>query len=300
MEGKHELEICGARIRIEDGRAEVMEPPKVEHCPMRSRVYGVQQESEASVLDTLRMNVEEWGMFTSARRLRTDERTVSFGASEIISDALRDGLLDAAVTVCEGAGTFVCGDPQVLEAVGAHMTGILSTSPIPAIQDGLRAAGCSLISDEAVIDQVAGLELAAELGHKRVALTLMGKEAMSAQALAARAEALGTECALFAVHTTEVCGFTAEMLIHFCDVVYLCASARLWEKAGVKAKVQMGAGIPVLGMTRRGKELILNRAMSVDDPLLLLKSGLPRSGLGERPRPLFSPDCASDHLSPQR
>ncbi len=296
MEGTHELEICGARIRIEDGKAEVLAPPKVERCPMRSRVYGVERESEASVLETLRMNVEDWGMFTSERRLRTEERTVSFGASEIISDGLRDGLLDAAVTVCEGAGTFVCSDPQVLEAVGAHMTGVLSTSPIAAIQEGLREAGCSLLSDDAVIDQSAGLALAAELGHRRVAVTLMGKDAMSAQALKAQGDALGIECLLFAVHTTEVCGFTAEMLVHFCDVVYLCASARLWEKAGAKAKVQMGSGIPVLGMTRRGKALILNRAMSVEDPLLLVKSELPRADLGEQPQPLYKPDCASDLL----
>ena len=297
MEGFHELEICGARIVIDGGRAEVTSPPKVSRCPMRARVYGTENEDADSVLTTLKANVEEWGMFTSERRLRTEERTVSFGTSEIFSDALRDGLLDCAVTVCEGAGTFIGTDPQIVQAVGAHMTGILRTTPIPAIQEGLREGGCELLDEEGTIDQMAGLLKAASLGHKRIGVTLMGAEALKAQPLKSAGLELGVETVLAGVHTSAVCGFTAEMLVYFCDILHLCASAQLWKKVGAKAMIQMGTGIPVMGMSAIGKRLILNRAMAIDDPLLVMKSALPRDDLGEQPRPLYQPDCATDLLS---
>ena len=299
MEGKHEIEICGARIVIDDGRAEVIDPPKITHCPMRSRVYGTEDEDTDSVLSTLRKNVSEWGMFTSDRLLRTEDRTVTFGASEIVSDALRDGLLDCAVTVCEGAGTFICSDPQVVQAVGAHMTGILSTSPMPVLQKRLRQEGCTLLDEKAVIDQLSGLVKAASMGHKRIAVTIMGKDAFAAQVIKEKSSELGVETLLIGVHTTAVCGFTAELMVYYCDILFLCASAQLWKKAGARAKVQMGTGIPVLGMSDAGKRMILNRAMSITEPLLIMKSDIPREDMGERPRPLYQPDCASDTLSPE-
>ncbi len=300
MEGRHEIEICGARILIDDGKAEVTEPPKIAYCPMRSRVYGTEEEDAASVLATLRENVDEWGMFTSERLLRTEDRTVTFGASEIISDALRDGLLDCAVTVCEGAGTFICSDPQVVQAVGAHMTGIISTSPIPALQERLKREGCTLLDENAFIDQLSGLERAASMGHKRIAVTVMGKDAFTAQAIKERGTELGVETLLIGVHTTAVCGFTAELMVYYCDILFLCASAQLWKKAGTRAKVQMGTGIPVLGISDAGKRMILNRAMSIPEQLLIMKSPIPREDMGERPRPLYQPDCASDTLSPEK
>lgn len=296
MEGRHEIEICGARILIDDGHATVTSPPKVRHCPMRSRVYGTEEEDDATVLATLEENVREWGMFTSERQLRTEERTVTFGASEIISDALRDGLLDCAVTVCEGAGTFISSDPQVVQAVGAHMTGILSTSPIPKLQDRLLQEGCTLLDDAATIDQTAGLVKAASMGHRRIAVTIMGKDAFTAQSIKDKGVELGVETLLVGVHTTAVCGFTAELMVYYCDILFLCASAQLWKKAGARAKVQMGTGIPVLGMSEIGKRMILNRAMDIQDPILIMKSDIPREDMGERPRPLYQPDCASDTL----
>ncbi len=296
MEGMHEIEICGARILIDKGRAEVVDPPKISHCPMRSRVYGTGDEDAASVLTTLMKNVDEYGMFTSERLLRTEDRTVTFGASEMVSDALRDGLLDCAVTVCEGAGTFISSDPQVVQAVGAHMTGILSTSPIPALQERLRQEGCTLLDDNALIDQSAGVEKAASMGHRRIAVTVMGKDSFTAQTIKEKSKELGIETLLIGVHTTAVCGFTAEIMVHYCDILFLCASAQLWKKAGARAKVQMGTGIPVLGMSDAGKRLILNRAMNITDPMLIMKSRIPREDLGERPRPLYQPECASDLL----
>jgi hypothetical protein len=38
---------------------------------------------------------------------------------------MNEGLVDSAVVVCEGVGTVVATGQDVLQAVGAHMTGLI-------------------------------------------------------------------------------------------------------------------------------------------------------------------------------
>lgn len=294
LEGRHEIEIAGAKILIENGEAIVVSAPTVKCCPLRKKIYGVEHESAETVLKTLYFSVEDYGMFTSSRKLRSEEKTVSFGAAEIISDALKDGLLDAAVLVCEGAGTVICVDPCVVQAIGAHMTGLLRTSPIPAIQNALRREGSVLLSDDAVIDQMGGLMRAAEMGYKRIAVTVAGPDAPTAQAIKTKERELGIQIVVVSVHNSAVCGFMAELLVYFSDLLYLCASRQLQEIAGKRALLQMGTSIPVLAMSEEGKKLILNRAMNVNDTMLIMKSTLPRCDLSPGPEPLFTPQCGPD------
>ena len=100
--------------------------------------------------------MKEMGMYGPARVLELDEQPVSFGASEILCDGMKEGLVDAAVLVCEGAGSVIVSRPQVLQAVGAHMTGLVQTEPISEIQKGLEARGSILLDRKATIDQLAG------------------------------------------------------------------------------------------------------------------------------------------------
>jgi hypothetical protein len=82
----------------------------------------------------LKGHIEELGMYDPHRALNLELKPVSFGASEIVMDAMTKGLVDAAVVVCEGAGTVVVSKPDVLQAMGAHLTGLISTEPINEIQ----------------------------------------------------------------------------------------------------------------------------------------------------------------------
>ena len=99
----------------------------------------------------MRKHIEEFGMYSPNRVLEMDQKPVSFGASEIIMDAMTEGLVDVAVVVCEGAGTVIIARPEVLQAVGAHMTGLISTQPIREIQEGLKQRGCFLMSGARLI-----------------------------------------------------------------------------------------------------------------------------------------------------
>ncbi len=171
-------------------------------------------------------------MYGPGRTLELQERTVSFGASEILADGLNDGLVDAAVVVCEGAGTVIISRPDVLQAAGAHMVGLVKTDPIEEIQDGLEKRGCILIDRQGNIDQVRGFELAAAAGFQRIAVTIAGKDSFAARRLRQVGERLGKMPFILAVHTTGVGDEEAQVLAECCDLVWACASRAVREAWG--------------------------------------------------------------------
>jgi len=87
--------------------------------------------------------MKELGMYGPDRVLELQEEPVSFGASEILADAMR-----RAGGCCRGRlrgrRHCVATRPEVLQAIGAHMTGLVETEPIKEIQEGLteKAALC--------------------------------------------------------------------------------------------------------------------------------------------------------------
>ena len=118
---EHLLEMAKARVKVKDGKIEVLTDPVISCCPLRRDLYGIEKESRETVERVLQGHMQELGMYGPQRVLELQEKPVSFGASEILMDAMAEGLVDAAVVVCEGAGTVVAARPDVLQAVGrAH------------------------------------------------------------------------------------------------------------------------------------------------------------------------------------
>jgi putative methanogenesis marker protein 8 len=284
---EHLLEMAGARVRIRDGRIEVLTGPAVRFCPLRRDLYGIDEESRESVARVLQSHMQELGMYGPGRILELQDRPVSFGASEILADAMKEGLVDAAVVVCEGAGTLVVARPDVLQAVGAHMTGLIKTEPIAEIQDGLMARGCLLLDRQATVDQAQGFERAVAAGFQKIAVTIAGSNAGDAAALRARGDELGVRAAILAVHTTGISDEQAATLAESCDLVWSCASKAVREVVGKKALLQIGIAIPVFALTDQGKRLILNRALHFEGPLVLHRAGLPLAPEGKQPEPLI-------------
>ena len=189
---EHLLEMAKALVRVRDGKVEVLSEPGIRCCPLRQNLYGIQEESRETVQHVLQGHMQELGMYGPNRVLELQEEPVSFGASEILADAMREGLVDAAVLVCEGAGTVVATRPEVLQAIGAHMTGLVKTEPIKEIQEGLVEKGCILLDRLGTIDQIQGFERAKAAGFKKIAVTVAGSRAADAEALRKRDPELGT------------------------------------------------------------------------------------------------------------
>ncbi|HWQ19766.1 MAG TPA: methanogenesis marker 8 protein [Methanotrichaceae archaeon] len=285
---EHLLEMAGAKARIRDGRIEVLSDPQIRCCPLRRELYGFQEESRETVKLALEKHMAELGMYGPGRTLVLDQKPVSFGASEIITDAMAEGLVDAAVVVCEGAGTVVVASPKVLQAVGAHMTGLISTEPIVEVQDGLAARGCLLLDRNCTIDQVQGYVLATCSGFKKIAVTITGHRAFEARKIREMEACSQARPIILAVHNTGISSEEAELLAEDCDLVWSCASRSVREVTGRRARMQMGLSIPVFAMTTEGKRLMLNRALHFDDGLIIHRAGLPYGrGGGKDPEPLL-------------
>ena len=284
---EHLLEMTGARVKVKDGRIEVLTGPAVRSCPLRRDLYGIEEESRESVARVLQSHMQELGMYGPGRILELQDRPVSFGASEILADAMKEGLVDAAVVVCEGAGTVVVARPDVLQAVGAHMTGLIETEPIAEIQEGLLARGCLLLDRQATVDQAQGFERAVAAGFQKIAVTIAGTNADEATALREMGEKLGARPFLLAVHTTGISEVQASALAESCDLVWSCASKAVRVVVGGRARLQMGISIPVFALTDQGKRLLLNRALHFSGPLVMHRAGLPLMPEGKQPEPVI-------------
>ncbi len=284
---EHLLEMAKARVRIKDGKIEVLSDPGVSFCPLRRDLYGIEEESRESVERVLQLHMRETGMYGPSRVLELEEQPVSFGASEILADGMKEGLVDAAVLVCEGAGSLIATRPDVLQAIGAHMTGLIQTEPIIEIQEGLEARGCILLDRRASIDQRRTYEKAVAMGFERIAVTLAGCTAGDAGAIRARGVELGAEPIILAVHTSGITEMQAAQLAQSCDLVWSCASKAVRDLVGKKALLQMGISIPVFALTWAGKRLLLNRALHFRQPLVMHKGSLPLAPESKQPRPLI-------------
>jgi putative methanogenesis marker protein 8 len=282
---EHILEMAKALVRVKDGKVEVLTDPQVRCCPLRKDLYGLEEESRETIEQVLKAHIDELGMYSPSRVLELEAKPVSFGASELLMDAMVEGLVDAAVVVCEGAGTVVVARPEVLQAVGAHMTGLIKTEPIKEIQEGLRERDCILLDDLGGIDQVQGFERALKAGFQKIAVTLA--EASDAIALRDIGKAVGKRPLLLGVHTTGISKSDASMLAENCDLVWSCASKYVREIVGPKAKLQIGISIPVFALSQEGKRLVLNRALHFPDGLVLHRARLPMAPDGKQPKPLI-------------
>ena len=288
---EHLVEMAGALVRVRDGRIEVLTDPKVRWCPLRASLYGIGEESKETVEAVLRGHIEELGMYGPHRVLELNERPVSFGASEMIADGMRGGLVDAAVVVCEGAGTIVAARPEVVAALGAHMTGLAKTEPIAEVQYGLRERGCILLDDLCTIDQAEGYKRALAAGYERIVVTITGKRAFEAGEIRKLASAsacgqAGEGPVIFAVHNLCVSEEDARLLAETCDVVWSCASRPVRVIVGRRAKLQIGISIPVYALTDMGKRLVLNRALHFDESLVMHRATLPFGPEEKLPVPL--------------
>jgi len=77
--------------------------------------------------------------FCCGNRAFDAEPIVAYGASEMMRIWLDKGLIDCAVVVCEGAGTVITAKSELVQSIGARLTGIIKTSPIHETIEHIKA-----------------------------------------------------------------------------------------------------------------------------------------------------------------
>ncbi len=278
----HVMELFGkTRIVVKDGKVVDVGEPTADWCPVFSKVADVSRLTSEEAKKNMEYRIRELGMFTPKRRFDYGI-FVNFGASEIMMTALRKGLIDSTVTVCDGAGTVISSDPGLVQGMGALMSGLIETEPIPETIEGIESRGGMVLDRESArIDQIAGARAACGLGYKNIAVSV----AVPGEAGELRRieKEYNVSLILIGAHLTGIRCEEAALLGKM-DIITGCASRIVRE--AVKPVLQAGTSVPMFAITQKGKELLLERAKEVDSPVLVSTEKLPVLPEHKQPRPL--------------
>lgn len=281
----HIIEIMGkTRVVVKNGEVIEVGESELEWCPLIDKLSGIQKITSEEVKKNVESKIKDYGMFTAKRRLLGRDTFVAFGASEIMMSGLRSGFLDATVTACDGAGTVVSSNPELVQGIGGRMSGLVETEPIEDVITGIqKLGGIVLDTKTASIDPVEGVKKAAELGYKKVAVTIA--DSKTAKKLRELETEFGLELIVIAVHVTGVSKEEAQSLLENSDLATGCASKYIREFA--KPIVQVAAAIPLFALTKKGKELVIEREKDIESPLLITTTELPVVPEHKQPRYLI-------------
>ena len=258
---KHVIEALGkAKIIIKNGKVIEIENPEINYCPLFEKYRGIKKIDKKAIRENIEFRIEDFGMCTPKRILKMKD-FLSFGISEILSTILEEKLIDCVVAVCEGCGTVILTDPELVQGVGGRVSGLVSTSPIKEIINTIGIENI-LDPDHCRIDQVKGAQKAVNMGYKNIAVTIVSADgARKLRELEKKLEELNIY--LFVVHTTGLNKKEAEIIFDHVDVITGCASKNIRKTGENRQTFSVGASIPIYGVTEAGKRFIARRIQKI-------------------------------------
>jgi putative methanogenesis marker protein 8 len=256
----HVLKYFSSFVSVSNGRIINITEPVLTFCPLAEHLYkdfrSISGNDKEAVKDAIKKVIESkiknYGFFTDDRKFSFDDVSIPYGASEMLGFALRKKAIDAAVVVCEGAGTVITGKPNIVQGIGARMNSLLLTSPIKGIIQNLKSAGCHVVFENALIDQARGVEEAIKAGYKKIGVTVCGHSAESLKMLRSLEKEYGVSIVCLAVCTTGITKDKINMIRDCADLVWSCASSDLRRIIGPLAILQLSRQIPVFVLTKKG------------------------------------------------
>jgi putative methanogenesis marker protein 8 len=255
----HVTRKAGALVGISGGQVIKIQEPEVLHCPLFTSLFSHDKINYATIKDKFEKQIKNWEMFTPGRHLCDDRIIVPFGASEMMMYALKRKGIDAAVTVCEGAGTVISANPALIQGIGAYMNGLFYTTPIPEVIRNIEHNGGTVLSPEnAAMDQFEGVKKAIEAGHVRVAVTVRGDQQQEIIKIRELEKSLNkkAEIIILAVCNSGINESEAETVAELADLAWSCASKHIRNIAGPMSILQVGMKIPVFVLTLKGIDFI--------------------------------------------
>ncbi len=271
---EHIIEVAKGRIQISDGEVTVISKPKIKFCPTWQRVLNISGELNESVIkEIIERRMELGKLFQPDRILESDYLIFSFGASELLFCALNDGLIDAAVLVCDGAGTIISDKPKVVQGVGGWMSGMIKTSPIPEIISRLEDLGTIVVDKEnAIINPLYGVQKAIETGYRSIAVTVAENDIDLIPII----KELDNECniTILSICTGAISKKDAQILTQ-ADLVWSCASKEINEVVSPKSIFTTRRCKPIYALSNKGKRMILSGASQYTSHMALFVTNEP-------------------------
>jgi putative methanogenesis marker protein 8 len=258
----HIIRFYSSYVVISNGSVIEVTEPYMVYCPLAESLYKDLGNSsnpylvKEAIKKVVESKISKFGHFKKKRELFSKNISIPYGASEILMYALKKKLIDAAVVVCDGAGTVIVEKPEIVQGIGSRMNGIFYTSPIKEVMEKLGKAGSHVVFPDARIDQVKGIEKAASLGYKKIAVTVNASMDDSVDVLGKLENELKISLTSLAVCTTGLYRDRVNEVGDYADIVWSCASDKVRKIIGEKAIIQLSKKIPVFVLTKKGIELI--------------------------------------------
>ena len=247
------------------GRAVIkVTDPYMTYCPLAGFLYKNVGQSKnlnslkKAIAESIDEKISKFGHFTEKRELSRKDIAIPYGASEILMYTMRKKSIDAAVVVCDGAGTVIVNRPELVQGIGARMNGLFYTSPIQGVIKRLKEAGSHVVFQNGGIDQIKGVEKAVLLGYKNIAVTINASTDESFSRLRKIEKDHRISLTSLAICTTGIGKNRIQELGKYADIVWSCASKEIRTIIGRKAILQLSRKIPVFVLTKKGLDLISN------------------------------------------
>lgn len=266
LEDHHVIEALGkTEVVIENGEVVSVGNPLVEYCPIFDKIDDAKKLDKDYIKWNIEKRIREFGMCTANRVVKMPDM-MSFGISEILKTNRELNLIDCVVGVCEGVGTLLITDPEIIQGVGGRVSALVSTTPIPEVMEKVGIENV-LNPDTADLDPIKGLEMAIEKGYKNIAITILPSKTV--QELREYLIPEDVNIYIFVAHTTNASDEEVEIVFKYGDVVTACASEKIRDYAEKEAVYYSGSKVPIFAVTEKGREFLDNRLEKIGKPLTI-------------------------------
>ena len=256
MNDKHVIEALGkAEVVIENGKITYIGEPVVDYCSIFDNGQHNGDLTKEFIKSNINKRIEKFGMCTPQRSFDVED-TMSFGTSETLKTNMINGNVDCVVGACEGVGTLLIDDADLVQGVGGRVSALISTTPIDEVIDNVGRDNV-LNPETAELNPLKGLEMAIERGYKNIAITIIPTEMVRDLRQYPKPE--NVNIFIFVAHTTNVSQKEAEMLFDYADVISGCSSINIRETAEERKPYYAGKKVPLYAVTENGRKLLNER-----------------------------------------
>ena len=256
MNDRHVIEALGkAEVVIENGKITYIGEPVVDYCSIFDNGQHNGDLTKEFIKSNINKRIDEFGMCTPQRSIDVED-TMSFGTSETLKTNMINGNVDCVVGACEGVGTLLIDDAELVQGVGGRVSALISTTPIDEVMDKVGRENV-LNPETAELNPLKGLEMAIERGYKNIAITIIPTEMV--KDLRQHPKPEDVNIYIFVAHTTNVSKKEAEMLFDYADVISGCSSINIREAAEERKPYYAGKKVPLYAVTENGKKLLNER-----------------------------------------
>ncbi len=266
VKDRHVIEALGkAEVVIENGEVTHVGEPLVDYCPIFDKIDDAKHLTKDFIKWNIEKRIREFGMCTPQRVVKMPD-VLSFGISEILKTNVELGLIDCVVGVCEGTGTLIMNDGEIIQGVGGRVSALVSTTPIPEVIEKVGVE--NVVNPEtAELDPIKGLQMAIDRGFKNIAVTILPSEIINDIKEYPTPEDVNVY--IFVAHTTNADDNEMEISFRNADVITACASDKVRKYAEKDKVYYSGSKVPIFAITKKGREFLDNRLEKIGKPLTI-------------------------------